>query len=229
MEDLARRVAEVRDRIAAAGADPADVTLVAVTKGFGADRLRAAKDAGVADIGENYAQELLAKAAAGGAGDGDAAGVRWHFIGAIQRRKVARLAPLVHLWQSVDRVAAAGELARHAPGARVLVQVNVTGHPSRPGCAWKEAPALVDALQSAGLDVRGLMAVGDPGGSRLEFRRLAGMRRDLGLAEVSMGMSEDLEVAVEEGSTMVRVGRALFGPRAGGADLRGYSHPRGGW
>lgn len=222
MEAVAERVAEVRRRISAAGGDPEAVTVVAVTKGFGDEQVEAVRRAGIEDIGENYSQELLAKAEAAGA-------ARWHFLGAIQRRKVKAMAPFVHVWQTVDRLVAGHEVARHAPGAAVLVQVNVTEQPGRPGCAWSDAPALVDGLRRAGLDVRGLMAVGSTEGSRQEFRRLASLGATLELQEVSMGMSEDLEVAVEEGSTMVRVGRALFGPRPGGRDLRRYSHPRGGW
>lgn len=223
MEGVGERVAEVRRRISAAGGDPDTVTLVAVTKGFGQEQVAAVRRAGIEDIGENYAQELLGKAA--DAQDGP----RWHFLGAIQRRKVRTMAPFVHLWQSVDRLVAGHEVARHAPGAAVLVQVNVTELPGRPGCTWSDAPALVDGLRQADLDVRGLMAVGSADGSRREFRRLASLRAALGLNEVSMGMSGDLEIAVEEGSTMVRVGRALFGPRPGARDLRRYSHPRGGW
>ncbi|MEO7837172.1 MAG: YggS family pyridoxal phosphate enzyme [Acidimicrobiales bacterium] len=223
MEDVAGRLAGVRDRIAAVGGDPDALTLVAVTKGFGPEQVAAVRAAGIVDVGENYAQELLAKSAS------TDAGARWHFLGAIQRRKVAALAPFVHLWQSVDRLVAGHEVARHAPGAAVLVQVNVTEQPGRPGCAWAEAPALVEGLRQADLDVRGLMAVGSTRGSRQEFRRLASLRAALGLQEVSIGMSDDLEVAVQEGSTMVRVGRSLFGPRPGAADLRRYSHPRGGW
>lgn len=222
MEAVAERVAEVRARIAGAGGDPRALTLVAVTKGFGPEQVAAVADAGIGDVGENYAQELLAKAGTA------ERGVRWHFLGAVQRRKVRVLAPFVHLWQSVDRLAAGHEVARHAPGASVLVQVNVTEQPGRPGCAWSDAPGLVDGLRQADLDVRGLMAVGSAHGSRMEFRRLASLRAALGLQELSIGMSADLEVAVEEGSTMVRVGRALFGPRPGAGDLRRYSHPRGG-
>lgn len=223
MEAVAERVADVRRRITAAGGDPGAITLVAVTKGFGPEQVEAVRHAGIGDIGENYARELLGKASAVGEG------ARWHFLGAIQRRKVRALAPFVSLWQSVDRLVAGHEVARHAPGAAVLVQVNVTGRPGRPGCAWSEAPALVDGLRQADLEVRGLMAVGSTDGSRQEFRRLASLRAALELEEVSMGMSGDLEVAVEEGSTMVRVGRALFGPRPEPRDLRRYSHPTGGW
>lgn len=216
MDAVADRLAAVRARIAAAGRDPDQVTVVAVTKGMGADAVRGALAAGVVDLGENYAHELLAKAAVAGSG-------RWHFLGRVQRNKVAGLAPLVALWQSVDREAAGREIARRAPGAGVLVQVNLTGWPRRNGCRWEEAPALVDVLAGTGLDVRGLMGVGQAGPpevNRPAFRRLAAMARALGLPEVSMGMSADVEVAVEEGSTMVRVGTALFGPRPLASDLQ---------
>ena len=221
-EDLGERVARVRQRVAsAAGTRP--VTVVAVTKGFGPGTVRAARAAGLDDLGESYGQELVAKASAGGEG------CRWHYLGAVQRRKVRTLAPLVHLWQSVDRAAAGAEIARHAPGARVLVQVNVTGREGRHGCSWDAAPALVDELRAVGLDVRGLMAVADQDEPRPQFRRLAELARRLGLEELSMGMSGDFEVALEEGSTMVRVGRVLFGPRPAAAGLRRYSAAEGGW
>lgn len=209
-DEVARRLAEVRGRIAGV-AGGRSVTIVAVTKGFGPDAVAAALAGGVGDVGESYAHELAAKASASPA---DGAGpVRWHFLGAVQRRKVRALAPLVHLWQSVDREAAGAEIARHAPGAAVLVQVNVTGAPGRNGCAWHEAPALVERLRGFDLDVRGLMAVAGRDRPRPQFARLASLAGDLGLAELSMGMSDDLEAAVQEGSTMVRVGRALFGGR----------------
>ncbi len=207
-------MAAVRERIAAAGGDPGAVTLVAVTKGAGAEAVAAARQAGVDDFGENYAQELLAKQAA------VEPGPRWHFLGAVQRRKVRALAPLVHLWQSVDRLPVGFEICRHAPGGRVLVQVDVTGAPGRNGCTWDEAPALVDGLRALGLDVRGLMCIGPRPDPRPEFRRLARLAGRLELAEVSMGMSGDLEIAVQEGSTMVRVGTALFGPRSDRPELR---------
>ena len=221
MEGVAERLAVVRDRIRRARGDWRAITVVAVTKGFGARELRAAYDAGLRDFGENYAGALREKAQLHepGAGTGDSP-PRWHFLGAVQRNKVRRVAALVHLWQSVDRLAAGAEIARHAPGASVLVQVNVTGLRRRNGCTWEEVPELVDGLRAQGLVVRGLMCVGPREDPRPSFRRLARLAGDLGLEEVSMGMSGDLEVAVEEGSTMVRVGSALFGPRADPVDLR---------
>lgn len=220
---VAERVADVRGRVATA-ARGRPVTLVAVTKGFGRDAVAAARAAGVDDLGESYAHELAAKADAIGAGG------RWHFLGAVQRRKVRALAPFVHLWQSVDRIAAGREIARHAPGASVLVQVNVTGLAGRNGCTWDEAPGMVDGLRDLGLHVRGLMAVAGREDPRPQFRRLAELGRRLELDELSMGMSGDLEVAVEEGSTMVRVGEAIFGARpvpAGGGG-RNYPAAQGG-
>ncbi len=211
---LQDRVEQVRARIASAGRRPDDVAIVAVTKGFGPDAVEAATAAGLHDCGENYAQELLAKAAAS-----DSA-VRWHFMGPVQRNKVAGLAGHVALWQGIDRAAAAGEIARRAPGARVLVQVNLSGDPARPGCGWGEAPALVEAASDLGLEVEGLMGVAGREGARAQFRRLAALATRLGLAEVSMGMSGDFEVAVQEGSTMVRIGTALFGARPGAAQVR---------
>lgn len=205
---VAERVAALRRRVAAVAGDR-PVTIVAVTKGFGAAAPRAARRAGLADLGENYGRELLAKAQAIQGGSQ----VRWHFLGAVQRRKVRLLASHVHLWQSVDREAAGAEIARWAPGAAVLVQVELSGLPGRNGCAFDGAPVLVERLRSLGLDVRGLMAVASPDEPRPEFRRLARLAGDLGLPELSMGMTGDLEIALDEGATMLRVGRALFGPR----------------
>lgn len=210
------RLEEVRARIGAVG-DPDRVRIVAVTKGFGADAVAAAVAAGSADCGENYAQELLAKAA------GAPTGTRWHFLGAPQRNKIASLAPVVHLWQAVDRRAVVDRLAAVAPEAALLVQVNVVGDPGKAGCPPEDAPGLVEAARAAGLRVRGLMAVGpagDPEGTRRVFEALARLGRSLGVEELSMGMTDDFEAAVAAGSTMVRLGRVLFGPRPGRAAVR---------
>jgi len=234
------RLDGVRRRIASASDDPASVRLVAVTKGFGVDAVRSALDAGLTDIGENYADELVAKArelAAGpeaGPGEvvaeivGEAAGQAvlsakrgrpepvWHFLGAIQRNKVARLAPVVSCWQAVSRVEEGRAIAKRRPGAMVLVEVDVAGLAGRGGTPPDQVEGLVAALRDEDLDVAGLMAVGPPGPpeqSRTGFRLVSTLADRLDLAVRSMGMSDDLEVAVSEGSTMVRIGRALFGPR----------------
>ena len=228
------RLAAVRERIATTGRAPDDIVVVAVTKGFGIDAVEAAVAAGLVHLGENYAQELAVKAAATSNATSQATstvtsavtsavtsepgdGRRWHFLGRVQRNKVRSIAPAVHLWQGIDRVAAGEEIARRAPGAKVLVQVQIDEEPSaRNGCDPHDVPALVEHLDGLGLDVRGLMAVGPPGAPELArsgFRRVSALADRLGLVERSMGMTDDLDVAVEEGSTMVRVGRGLFGAR----------------
>lgn len=210
---VAERLERVRERIAVAGGDPARVRIVAVTKLVDPDAVEAAVEAGLRDLGENYAQALRARVDAGRWPE-----VRWHFVGRIQRNKVAALAGTVHLWQAVDRAAVGVELARRAPGAGVLVQVNTTGEATKAGCRPDEAAVLVERLGALGLDVRGLMTIGPAGDaaeSRRAFGALARLADGLGLPERSMGMSDDLEAAVAEGATIVRVGRALFGARPG--------------
>jgi len=215
VSDVAARVADVRARIAAAaaraGRDPAHVTLVGATKTVPAAQIAAALDAGLVDVGENRAQELLAKAPVLAE---RAAAPRWHFLGTLQRNKVAGLAAWVSCWQTVDRVELGRSIARHAPRARVLVEVNLAGEPQKAGCSPETVPALVEELRGLDLAVAGLMAVpphrDDP---RPWFARLAALAAAAALPELSMGMTDDFEVAVEEGATMVRVGRALFGDR----------------
>jgi uncharacterized pyridoxal phosphate-containing UPF0001 family protein len=219
-KELLARWETLRARIAAVGRDPATVSVIAVTKGFEAEVGRTAATCGLVDLGENYAKELLAKAEAA---EGWPVAPRWHFIGAIQRNKVRALAARVHLWHTVARAVEGQEIARWAPGARVLVQVDLVGRAGRNGCRPDEAGSLVATLTGVGLEVRGLMTVGPEGPSesaRPVFGRLAGLARDLGLPELSMGMTADLEMAVEEGATMIRVGEGLFGPRSVRPTLR---------
>jgi pyridoxal phosphate enzyme (YggS family) len=207
-------LARVRDRIAGAGGDPDRVRIVAATKGHPAARVAELVEAGVVDVGESYAQELVAKAEEL-ADDGGAA-VRWHFIGNLQRNKVRHVAAFVHLWQSVDRLSLAAEIAHRAPGASVLVQVNVSQREQQGGCPPERVAAVVEGCRDLGLDVRGLMAIGPQGTDevvRAGFRTVRALADDLGLPERSMGMSADLEAAIAEGSTMVRIGTDLAGPR----------------
>lgn len=208
MNRVSERIAEVRARIARAGGDPDAVTIVGA-KPPSVEACHDAIAAGVVDLGENRAQELLAKAPI-------VDGVRWHFIGRLQTNKVRALAPYVALWESVDRPEVVAELARRAPGAAVLVQVNISEEPQKGGCAPGAARTLVEESMAAGLVVRGLMGIGPDGvpeGARPAFALLARLADELGLEVRSMGMSNDLEVAVQEGATMVRVGTGLFGPR----------------
>jgi pyridoxal phosphate enzyme (YggS family) len=213
VEAVAQRLELVRARIQGAcrAGSHRHVDIVAVTKSFGPDAYRAAAQVGLTKVGENYAQELVAKHAE------LPAGVELHFIGQLQTNKVRSIASYVDVYESVDRPSLAAEIARRAPGAAVLVQVDTSAEPGKGGCAPGEVPALVDQCRGLGLEVRGLMTVGPttggPEAARPGFRQVRELVDRLGLLECSMGMSDDLEVAVEEGSTEVRVGSALFGSR----------------
>ena len=208
-QEVADRVAVVRSEISQAGGT--DVSLIAVTKSFGIEALRAASGAGCEGVGENYAQELLEKVTAG------LPLIDVHFIGALQSNKVRSLAGHVALWQSIDRESVVDELGRRAPGAAILIQVDTTQEPSKGGVS----PALLDTLrtraESQGLIVKGLMTIGPTDGTPKECEKSFGMLRQLvneqGLSVCSMGMSADYQIAVACGSTMVRVGSGLFGDR----------------
>ena len=208
---VAERLASVRDRIERAGARTGSVTVVAVTKGLGREAIDAAVGAGLVDIGENYAQEMLSKL------DAAPPEVRWHFLGQPQRNKLARLAPHVQLWHGLDSEEHALALAQRRQSASVLVQVMTAGPIGRHGASPARVPALVESAVAAGLDVRGLMAVGPRPASTADvrrcFREVARLAETLGLSELSMGMSADFDLAVAEGATIVRLGTALFGPR----------------
>jgi len=217
--DITTRVDVVRAQIAEAARraarDPADVVLVAATKTVETARVAELLGAGVPDVGENRAQELLAKAPVLAR---EPVAPRWHFVGRLQRNKVAGLAAWVSLWQSVDREPLGAAIARRVPGAAVLVEVNLGDESQKGGCAPAHVPALVDALRGHGLEVQGLMTVHPQAGdARRWFASLQTLGARLGLRELSMGMSDDYELAVEEGATIVRVGRALFGEREGAA------------
>ena len=216
--DIAANVAAVRGRIAAAaaraGRDAGSVQLIAVAKTKPAELVREAVAAGVGDIGENYVQEALAKRAA------VAGAARWHLIGHLQRNKAARALELFDLIHTIDGAALGETVARHAAErgtpARVLIEVNLGGEASKHGVAPGALPELLARLRDPHLSVEGLMAVPPPeppAAARSYFRQLRALRDDTGLRELSMGMSDDFEIAIEEGATMVRVGRAIFGAR----------------
>ncbi len=216
--DLAANLAAVRARIAAAaaraGRDASEVRLIAVAKTKSAAAVRAAIAAGATDIGENYVQEGAAKRAA--VGDGAC----WHFIGRLQRNKAGRAVAAFDYIHTVDSAALGAALARQGAArgrvVRVLVEVRLGGEASKVGVDPAALPDLLVALRDPHLVVDGLMTVPPPGppeATRLFFRQLRALRDEAGLRELSMGMSDDFEVAVEEGATMVRVGRAIFGAR----------------
>lgn len=206
-------LAVVRQRITDAGGAP-DVAILPVTKGFGPDVIAAAVGAGCAAIGESYAQELVAKRSAlhRGAGTLDV-----HFIGQLQTNKVRLLTDLVDVFESVDRAKLAAEIAKRVPAARVLIQVDTSGERGKGGCPIADLDQLVVRVRELGLDLQGLMTVGPTSGgpeaARPGFRMVRQAVDRLGLTVCSMGMTDDLEVAVQEGSTQIRVGTALFGSR----------------
>jgi len=228
MGDIAENLAEVRARIAVAaegaGRDPAEVTLVAVSKVHLAAAIREAYAAGQRHFGENYAQELRDKAAE----LADLPGLRWHFIGHLQRNKAKYVAPSVAIVETVDSTRLAAELSRQAErtgrGIGCLVQVNVGGEEQKSGCEPEEAAAILEAVEAGpGLSLDGLMTIPpwdlEADESRVWFRALRELRDELGgaarLRHLSMGMSHDFEEAIEEGATIVRVGTAIFGARRG--------------
>ncbi len=212
-ETIRVRVEEVRARIAAAqrraGRAPDSVRLVAATKVQPVASIQAVIAAGVRDLGENRAQELVAKAT-----DLARFDPIWHFIGRLQRNKINQLKDRVTWWESIDSSDLADALMARVPGARVLVEVNADGAPQKGGCVPDAVPQLVERLRSQGAQVAGLMTVAPAGvDPRPTFALVRELGEQLGLGELSMGMSGDFEVAVEEGATIVRVGTGLFGLR----------------
>ncbi len=207
---IASRIAAIRATL------PAGVTLVAVSKTQPASAIREAHAAGQRDFGENYVQEWKEKAEA----LADLPDLTWHFIGSLQTNKVKYLAGRVGPIHTVDREELGREIAKRwektGTRARVLVEVNLGGESSKGGCAPGAVPELVQVLRElAAVDVVGLTCIPPPEEDpRPHFRTLRAMRDRLGLRELSMGMSGDYPVAVEEGATIVRVGTAIFGERA---------------
>ena len=217
LSQVASRVVDVRARIANAGGK--NVKLIAVTKTFEVAALVAAFDAGCDGVGENYAQELIAKAKL----VPTSKHLPVHFIGRLQSNKVKSLCGVVDVWQSVDRLDVINEIAKRCGGGtttkmpQIMLQVNSTNEPGKGGCEPSETENLVRVANSKGLEVLGLMTVGptenEPEATRRAFRLVRKLADDLGIAQCSMGMTGDLEIAVEEGATAIRVGSALFGAR----------------
>lgn len=226
METIASRLQAVRQRIADAerrAHRPAgSVTLLAVSKTFEAEAIRAAVDAGQRAFGENYVQELAGKSATLAA-----LALEWHFIGPLQSNKTRIVAERCAWVHSVDRDRIAQRLSEQRPvdmpPLNVCVQVNISDEASKSGCAPAQVPELAARIASLpGLRLRGLMAIPAPGANETDQRRVFGQMRALfeslravhpELDTLSMGMSGDLEAAIAEGSTCVRVGSALFGSR----------------
>ncbi|MBI4322847.1 MAG: YggS family pyridoxal phosphate-dependent enzyme [Candidatus Omnitrophica bacterium] len=217
-ENLARVRARIRQACHRCGRDPASVTLVCVTKGIAIEAIQEAVSLGVTDLGENRVQEAKPKRAAFAAGE-----ARWHLIGHLQRNKAKDAIGLFGVIHSLDSVALAEELERQAAKRQqildALVQVNVSGEATKFGCTPAEAPSLAQAIgRLPHLRLMGLMTmapfVENPEHARPYFRRLRLLREELLRSSLllSMGMSNDFEVAIEEGADFVRIGSAIFKP-----------------
>ncbi len=225
-ESLSAVRSEIEQAALAAGRDPEEVTLIAVSKAFPVEAVRRALGAGQRDFGENRVQELVGKY--------EALGTEpvWHYVGRLQRNKVRQVVRTGATIHSVDRLELAAEVnARADRPVRILLEVNVTGEPQKGGVEPQDLPRLVEAaLEMPNLEVIGLMTMarkaGDPELARPGFAELARLRDVLVqgyspmIRHLSMGMSQDYRVAVQEGATMVRVGEAIFGPRTPPQTLR---------
>jgi pyridoxal phosphate enzyme (YggS family) len=210
--DVAARLASIRERIVQTGRNPDEVSIVAVTKGFDASVCRLAIQVGLKILGENRVQEALLKM-------DEVDGADWHLIGHLQTNKVRLAAGKFALIQSVDSLHLAQALANATPKQAVLIEVNVAREPQKSGVDPAQALELVVATAKL-LDLRGLMAMGpthgDPAPAFHELRQLrdeAEQRIGRRLPVLSMGMSGDFEAALAAGSTMLRLGQALFGAR----------------
>ena len=202
---MTTKIEDIRQKI------PAGVTLVAVTKTVPPEIVDAAVQAGITIFGENKVQEAKAKIPL------VTSRARWHFIGHLQTNKARDAAQLFEMVHSVDSVRLAAELSKHAgQSLPVLLEVNVSGEASKFGIKPADLPATLAEIQKLPrLEVRGLMTVPPLGkDSRPFFRQLRQMRDDTGLRELSMGMSHDYEIAIEEGATILRLGTAIFGERS---------------
>ena len=221
-QEIAGAIERVRERIEhaceRAGRDPGSVQLVAVSKGHPEEVIRAAYAAGMRVFGENYAQELAAKASA----LSDLRDIRWRFIGHLQRNKIKLIEGARATVDTVDSARLAQALSARAGASgtdlEVLLQVNVGGEAQKSGCTPDEVPALVEAVRALpNISLRGLMTVAphldEVEATRPFFATLRGLAEANGLPELSMGMTHDLEQAVAEGATMLRIGTAIFGPR----------------
>lgn len=215
---LRERLAQVRDRIeraaVGAGRDASTITLVAVTKVFPASVIREAYDAGLRDFGENYVQEFEAKAPE----VADLTGARFHLIGHLQSNKSKKAAELFSVIQTVDSAKLARRLDESARPLDVMLEVKISLEEAKSGADPAELPALIDAVRvTKHLNLIGLMTMppwsDDAEPSRPYFRRLRELALQFRLPHLSMGMSHDFEVAIEEGATYIRVGTALFGKR----------------
>lgn len=208
-EEVKEKILEVSDYVTSRSMGRTKI--IAVTKSLPVEAVVAAKEAGLHAVGENYAQELISKH-----GDLEDLKVEWHMIGEVQRNKVRKLSGLVSLWHSVDRLEVLEEIRKRDPLAKVLIQINPLEESGKGGSSLEDAAQLIEHGLEIGLAVEGVMAVGVQGDLRKTseiFNQVAFLTEEFNLPQRSIGMSEDIDVAIDHGSTMLRIGRALFGDR----------------
>ena len=207
-EQIRERLGKINEIIAAKAQN--QVNLIAVTKGFTHEEVNVATELGIKNFGENYAQELLAKNPLVDAE------ISWHYIGQLQSNKIRKVSHLVDVWHSVTSLKLAREIHNRNDQAKILLQVSVLGPSNSKGFEVEELPDLIFQLRDENIDVSGLMTMGVPGdmvATRFVFERLRKLADTFELSECSMGMSDDFEIALESGSSMIRIGSAIFGNR----------------
>ena len=185
--------------------------LLPVTKGFGVREVEAMLEVGLTKVGESYAQELLEKAKS--IPDNK---LNWHMIGKIQRNKVKKLSETVDLWHSVDRKELIVEISKYKKDAKILIQVDMHDRYQQGGCSPENVPGLIEFASDKDVNVEGLMTIGvnqDVEATKNVFAEMAKLSKKVGLKEISMGMSNDFEIAIDYGATILRVGQSIFGER----------------
>ena len=186
--------------------------LLPVTKGFGTREVQAMLEVGLTKIGESYAQEILEKRKM--ITDNR---IAWHMIGRVQRNKVRKLSETVDLWHSVDRKELITEISKYKKNSKILIQVSLNDRYQQGGCSPENVPDLIEFASDKGMNVEGLMTIGvdqDIDATKNVFAELGKLSETMGLKEISMGMSNDFEIAIDYGATILRVGRSIFGERA---------------
>ena len=207
-KEIKERLEEINGIIDAKAQNP--VTLIGVTKGFTHEEVNIASELGIKNFGENYAQELLRK---NPLVDPE---ISWHYIGQLQSNKIRKISHLVDVWHSVTSLKLAREIHKRNDQAQILLQVSLMGPSNSKGFEVEQLPQLISDLRDMNIDVSGLMTMGVPGdmvATRVAFKKLRKLADTFELPECSMGMSDDFEIALESGASMIRVGSAIFGNR----------------
>ena len=207
-EEIKERLQVINKIIDAKAQNP--VTLIGVTKGFTHEEVNIASELGIKNFGENYAQELLTK---NPLVDPE---ISWHYIGQLQSNKIRKISHLVDVWHSVTSLKLAREIHKRNDQAQILLQVSLMGPSNSKGFEVEQLPQLISELRDMNIDISGLMTMGVPGdmvATRVVFKELRKLADTFELPECSMGMSDDFEIALESGASMIRVGSAIFGNR----------------